>query len=78
MVARKMKDPQTMISLGMFCLAFGSITNWLMHRSGGSLLPPFWSGLGDGVMGALYGAAIAFTLVGARLNARRKRAEPPE
>lgn len=78
MFGRKLRDPQTMISLGMFCLAFGSITNWLMHRSGGALVPPFWSGVGDGVMGALYGAAIAFTLLGARANARQKRAEPPK
>ena len=73
MFARTFKDPQKLMSLGMFCLALGSITNWLFHRTNGALVAPFWSGLGDGVMGALYGAAIALTLLAARANARRKR-----
>jgi hypothetical protein len=53
---KRIKNSQTLVSLGMFSLAFGNIASWVMRRHAAV---PFWTNFGDLTMGLFTGAAIA-------------------
>jgi len=55
----RFRDPQAMISAGMFCLAIGIVAQRFIH-------PPtdFWQGFVAGLSGALIGLSIVFNLRG--------------
>jgi hypothetical protein len=73
MLLKRLANPaQTLISLGLFSLAAGSIAGWILRRN--APLTPFWDGFGDGLFGLLYGVAIALLLLGIRLRARERNA----
>ena len=64
---KRIKDSQTLVSLGMFSLAFGNIASWVMRRHAAV---PFWTNFGDLTMGLFTGAAIALVLLGIRMKNR--------
>lgn len=66
LLRNKFHDSQSMINVGMFCLATGIVAQRFIH-------PPtdFWQGFVYGVSGALIGLSIVFNLRGLML--RRKK-----
>ena len=69
MILRKrLHDPQSLIGVGMFCLATGLVLQRFIH-------PPtdFWQGFVAGLSGMLIGCSIVFNLRG--LSLRRTRSE---
>jgi len=62
----RLHNPQTMIAVGMSCLATGILAERFIH-------PPtdFWQGFVIGVSGALIGLSVVFNIRG--LVLRRKR-----
>jgi hypothetical protein len=63
----RIKNPQTLISLGLFSLAFGNIASWLLRRHAAV---PFWVDTGDFVMGLGVGVSIALIFLGFRMKNR--------
>ncbi len=63
----RIRNSQTLVSLGMFSLAFGNIASWVMRRHAAV---PFWTNFGDLVLGLFTGAAIALILLGIRMKNR--------
>ena len=63
----RIRNSQTLVSLGMFSLAFGNIASWVMRRHAGV---PFWIDFGDFVMGLGVGCSIALILLGIRMKNR--------
>jgi hypothetical protein len=63
----RIKNPQTLISLGMFSLAFGNIAGWVMRQHTSA---PFWADSGDFIMGLGVGTSIALILLGLRMKNR--------
>lgn len=63
----RIKNSKTLVSLGMFSLAFGNIASWVMRRHAGV---PYWTDFGDLTMGLFTGAAIALILLGLRMKNR--------
>jgi hypothetical protein len=64
---KRIKNSQTLVSLGMFSLAFGNIASWIMRRHAAV---PFWTDFGDMTMGLFTGAAIALIFLGFRMKTR--------
>ncbi len=62
----RLRDPQTMIGVGMFCLATGFVAQRFIH-------PPteFWQGFVAGLSAVLIGVSIVFNVRGLML--RRKQ-----
>ena len=62
----RLHDPQSMIGVGMFCLATGIVAQRFIH-------PPtdFWQGFIAGLSGVLIGLSIVFNVRGLML--RRKQ-----
>jgi hypothetical protein len=59
----RLRNPQAMISAGMFCLATGIVVQRFIH-------PPtdFWQGFVSGLSGMLIGLSIVFNLRGLMLR----------
>ena len=59
----RLHDPQSMIAVGMSCLASGILARRFIH-------PPtdFWQGFVIGVSGALMGLSVVFNLRGLMLK----------
>ena len=66
LLRNKLHDPQSMITVGVTCLAAGIIAQRFIH-------PPtdFWQGFVYGVSGALIGLSIVFNLRGLMLRRNR-------
>jgi len=54
----RMRDPKSMISFGMMCLAIGIVLPWLIHPS--TSLEKDWL---HGVCGFLYGLSISINIM---------------
>lgn len=70
-------DSRSMMRSGMICLLLFHFSNFLLRRWVGDS----WRDLVEGLSGVALGAAIAFLLLAARSNGRRRRgaeAEPCE
>ena len=63
----RIKNPQTLISLGMFSLAFGNIASFLLRHHASV---PFWTNFGDFLSGLGIGASIALIFLGFRMKNR--------
>jgi len=63
LLRKRLHDSQSMISVGMFCLATGIVAQRFIH-------PPtdFWQGFVAGISGLLIGASIVFNLRGLMLR----------
>jgi hypothetical protein len=64
---KRLKNPQTLISLGMFSLVFGETASFMTRHYA---TVPFWVNSGDFVMGIGFGASIALMLLGFRMKNR--------
>lgn len=62
----RIKNPKTLISLGMFGLAFGEIASWATRHT----TVPFWVNAGDFTLGLGVGSSIALILLGFRMKNR--------
>jgi hypothetical protein len=64
----RIKNPQTIIFVGMLFMALAGISNfWFRHHS------PVSENAGDGIMGFLYGVAIGTLLIGIWRRGRQRR-----
>lgn len=63
---RRLRDPQALISAGMFCFAAGILAQRFIH-------PPtdFWQGFVAGLSGMLIGLSIVFNIRGLMLRNSR-------
>jgi len=63
----RLRNPQSMIGAGMFCLATGIVAQRFIH-------PPtdFWQGFVAGLSGVLIGVSIVFNLRGLMLRGRQR------
>jgi len=63
LLRNRLHDPQSMIGIGMSCLAVGIVAQRFIH-------PPtdFWQGFVMGVSGALIGLSIVFNIRGLMLR----------
>ncbi len=63
----RLRDPQTMIGVGMLCLATGIVAQRFIH-------PPtdFWQGFVWGVSGSLIGLSIVFNIRGLVLRRQQR------
>jgi hypothetical protein len=64
---KRIKNPQTLFSLGLFCLAFSNIGSWVIRRHASA---PFWANSGDFLTGLGIGASIALILLAFRMKNR--------
>jgi hypothetical protein len=62
---KRLHDSQSMIMIGMACLATGIVAHRFIHPS-----TDFWQGFVYGVSGALIGLSIVFNLRGLMLRNR--------
>ena len=62
----KINEPSTLIRIGSASLLLASLAKWFVHPEAAPVRD-----LTDGIMGLLFGVAIATLLLAARLNARR-------
>lgn len=66
----RMKNPKTMMLLGMLCLAMANVWPRFLHL--GASLGPDWI---DAIRGVLFGLGIGLSLMAAKLNGRRRRGD---
>ena len=62
-----LKNPQTIIRVGMLCLLVSLTPRWLVHPSSA-----FWQDALDGARGFFLPVAVAFLVWGFRLSGRRQ------
>jgi hypothetical protein len=63
----RMKNPRTMVSLGMSFLVIGIVWPWVIHPT-----TQVWRDAAEGIRGMLFGLSIAINFLSFRL-ARRQR-----
>ena len=67
LLRKKMNNPKLMMQLGNVFLIIAMVCMYKLHP-----VTPFWDNVKDGFTGTMYGAAIAFLLLSARLSARKR------